>query len=169
MRNKNTLTIDIALKIDSDLWGNNNKEWENFFKPAANETLNRFDWETSVEISIVLTNDSAIQKLNREYRGKDNPTNVLSFPSFDDEEENHLFDKHHPVLLGDLVFSFETIQKEAVDSKKSFSDHLTHLCVHGLLHLLGFDHETDKEAEEMEALEVEILSKLNIFNPYILK
>ncbi len=116
---------------------------------AANHALNQ-----PCEISIVLTDDAHIQILNRDYRGKDKPTNVLSFP------------QDEPSLLGDLVFAYETIAREAIEQNKSFTDHMTHMIVHGTLHLIGYDHIKDHEAQIMEGLEIEILSKLNIKNPY---
>lgn len=107
-----------------------------------------------VEVSIVLTDDAHIQALNRDYRGKDKPTNVLSFP------------QDEPSLLGDVIIAYETIAREAEEQNKSFSDHFTHMLVHGTLHLLGYDHEAEAEAEEMEALEVAILSDIGVKNPY---
>lgn len=109
----------------------------------------------STEISIALSNDALIKDLNKEYRGKDKPTNVLSFPQDDD------------FSLGDIVLALETIQREAQDQDKRFEDHLSHLVVHGTLHLLGHDHEDDDEAEEMESLEVKALSDIGIENPYV--
>ncbi len=105
------------------------------------------------EISVVLGNNIFVQELNRDYRDKDEPTNVLSFPQ-------------EAPMLGDIIFAHETIIREADEQKKSFNDHLSHLVVHGTLHLLGYDHIKDEEAEEMEALEIEILKKIGIENPY---
>ena len=110
------------------------------------------------EVSLVLTDDAAVQILNRDYRGKDRPTNVLSFPVV-----------NAPGLLGDIVLSRETLVREAKIGEKAVHDHLTHLIIHGLLHLLGYDHETERDAVVMEALEVQALAKLGIANPYILK
>jgi probable rRNA maturation factor len=107
------------------------------------------------EVSIVLTDDTNIQTLNRDYRGKDKPTNVLSFPQDD-----------APGMLGDIVLAHETILREAEEQDKDFDSHLKHLVVHGCLHLLGYDHENDEDAEEMEALEVAILQKIGVKNPY---
>jgi probable rRNA maturation factor len=106
------------------------------------------------EISVVLTDDAHIQVLNRDYRGKNKATNVLSFPQDD------------PQMLGDIIIAYETIIREAKEQNKIFEHHLMHMLVHGCLHLLGYDHETDSEAEEMEALEIEILSGLSVKNPY---
>lgn len=118
----------------------------------------------NVEISVLLTNDEEIKDLNREYRGKDKPTNVLSFPQ--ETDLSSMCDLEACVLLGDIVLSIETIQLEAKQQQKLMHHHLAHLIVHGTLHLLGYDHETDTEAEEMEALEIDILKRHNIANPY---
>ena len=113
------------------------------------------------ELSIVLTNDDEIKKLNEDWRKKDNATNVLSFPAI----EISVGEAPGP-MLGDIVLAIETIEREARESAISFLDHLTHLIVHGLLHLLGYDHENDTDAEQMEALETEILAQLGIEDPY---
>ena len=101
-----------------------------------------------------------LQSLNDQYRNKNRPTNVLSFPA-DDEALPGM-----PRLLGDVVLAFETIQQEAAAQDKSLAAHFQHLCVHGTLHLLGYDHEDETEAAAMEALEIGILSALGIDNPY---
>jgi len=106
------------------------------------------------EVSILLTNDEEIRSLNKKFRGKDNATNVLSFP----QDETG--------MLGDIALALETLEREAGEQEKSFSDHFTHLFVHGVLHLMSYDHETDAEQNEMEALEVKILKQLGISNPY---
>lgn len=106
------------------------------------------------EISVVLTDDAEIQTLNKEWRGKDKPTNVLSFPQDED------------LLLGDIILSLGTIENEARSQDKALADHTAHLIVHGLLHLLGYDHEDEGEAEEMESLEIAICAQLGIRNPY---
>lgn len=113
----------------------------------------------AAEISIVLTNDAEQQELNREWRGKDSPTNVLSFPQIEP------FD---PVvgILGDIILARETLEREAVEQGVTFNDHFTHLVVHGFLHILGFDHIEDDDAEEMEGLETRILAGLGISDPY---
>ena len=108
---------------------------------------------TEAEASVVLGNDDFVQGLNRDYRSKDKPTNVLSFPQ-------------DLPMLGDIVFAYETVQREATEQEKSFDDHLLHLTVHGTLHLLGYDHIDDGEAEEMEALEINILEAMGVKNPY---
>ncbi len=114
-----------------------------------------------VELSLVFTDDEAIQKLNAEWRDKDKPTNVLSFPAFPVEPGDPL-----PPMLGDIVLAYETVVREAELEQKPLENHITHLIIHGLLHLLGYDHETDDEAEEMEALERRALARLAIPDPY---
>lgn len=114
--------------------------------------------DEEVELSIVLADDAFVQNLNKTWRGKDQPTNVLSFPA---GEATAGIDH-----LGDIVLASETISREAQEQGKKPDDHLTHLVVHGMLHLLGYDHEDDDEAEEMEALERRILAGLGIADPY---
>jgi probable rRNA maturation factor len=112
-----------------------------------------------VELAIVLTNDSAIRKLNRTWRGKDEPTNVLAFPARKQASPRGSF--------GDIVIAYETLAREAKAEGKAFSHHLAHLAVHGFLHLCGYDHETSRQAAAMERLEVAILARLRIPDPYI--
>ncbi len=112
------------------------------------------------ELSLVFVDDDRIQELNREWRDKDKPTNVLSFPGEDEDAE--IFGP----LLGDIIFALETVTREAREQEISFSDHYCHLVVHGLLHLFGYDHQIDEEAEVMEALEKRILAEMGIADPY---
>lgn len=111
--------------------------------------------------TVVFSSDSDVASLNATYRGKDGPTNVLSFPSetFDPDVGAH--------YIGDVVLARETIEKEAHEAGKSAADHVDHLIVHGLLHLFGFDHLEPSQADEMEQLEVAILANLGISNPYL--
>lgn len=123
-------------------------------------------------ISVLLTNDNHIQELNNEYREKNKPTNVLSFPSMDFNEEDddasiNIMDIMQQTELGDIILAYETIKSEAEEQKKPFDAHFKHLIVHGFLHLLGYDHIEEDQAEAMETLEAEILNKLGIENPYV--
>lgn len=113
-----------------------------------------------VEISLLLCDDARIQALNRDWRGQDKPTNVLSFPA------PLRPGRPGPRPLGDIALACETLHREARDEGKSAADHFSHLVVHGLLHLLGHDHGTPAEAEAMEALEVRVLAALGIADPY---
>ena len=106
------------------------------------------------EVSIILTNDSEIHALNREYRGKDTPTNVLSFELGDD------------VLLGDIYISFDTVMQQAKTENITMENHTAHMVVHGVLHLIGYDHLNDRQAKKMESKEIEALKKIGIKNPY---
>ena len=116
------------------------------------------------ELAVMLTDDAGIQTLNRNWRGIDKPTNVLSFPALQPRGPRHPDDA--PRMLGDIAIAYETVRREADEEQKPFGDHLSHLAVHGFLHLIGHDHEKDQEAETMEALEREILSQLGIPDPY---
>lgn len=114
-----------------------------------------------VEISLVFTDDAAIRIVNREWRDQDKPTNVLSFPAFPLEPGG----RPEP-MLGDIVLAEETLRREALDLAIAFDDHLTHLLVHGFLHLFGYDHMTEEEAAVMEGLETRILAELGLADPY---
>ena len=117
-----------------------------------------------VELAVMLTDDAGVRTLNKNWRGIDKPTNVLSFPALQPTGPSGPVDA--PRMLGDIAIAYETTRKEADDEQKPFDHHLSHLAVHGFLHLIGYDHETDDGAETMEALEREILSQLGIADPY---
>jgi len=117
------------------------------------------------ELAIMLTDDAGIRTLNQNWRGIDKPTNVLSFPALQPPEGVDEPDDM-PRMLGDIAIAYETTRREADEEDKPFANHLSHLAVHGFLHLVGYDHEKDDEAEEMEALEREILATLGIADPY---
>jgi probable rRNA maturation factor len=114
-----------------------------------------------VEISILLTDDAAIRQLNAQWRGKDQPTNVLSFPAPGAPDMRP--------SLGDIAIAYETCEREAGAELKTFQAHVTHLIVHGFLHLVGFDHESETDAVKMETLEREILAALGISDPYAIR
>ena len=117
-----------------------------------------------VELAVMLTDDAGIRTLNKNWRGIDKPTNVLSFPALQPTAAPR--DDDPPRMLGDIAIAYETLRREADEDAKPFDHHLSHLAVHGFLHLIGYDHETDEEAEAMEALEQEILAQLGIPDPY---
>jgi probable rRNA maturation factor len=121
------------------------------------------------EMAVVLADDAFIRGLNKTYRGHDKPTNVLSFPSVEHMERNakRVSKGANSFELGDVVLALETVEREAQQQNKSFKHHALHLLVHGTLHLLGYDHELDKDATKMEKLEVEVLKKLGLSNPYL--
>jgi probable rRNA maturation factor len=116
------------------------------------------------ELAVMLTDDAGIRTLNCNWRGIDKPTNVLSFPALQPTAASQPGDA--PRMLGDIAIAYETMRKEADDEGKPFDHHLSHLAVHGFLHLIGYDHETDDQAEAMETLEQEILAQLGISDPY---
>ncbi|MBY0381838.1 MAG: rRNA maturation RNase YbeY [Xanthobacteraceae bacterium] len=119
----------------------------------------------NTEVAVMLTDDERIRELNEQWRGQDKPTNVLSFPA-----EWHVGpDDGAPRMLGDIAIAYETTRREAEEEFKPFENHLSHLVVHGFLHLLGYDHIQDGEAEEMEELERDILATLGIADPYAIK
>ena len=113
------------------------------------------------EVSLLLCDDARIREINRDWRGLDKPTNVLSFPAAPKEA------LAKSPMVGDIAVAFETVTREAQEEGKTFADHYAHMIVHGFLHLVGYDHESDAEAEEMEALEIRILGELGIADPYV--
>ena len=118
------------------------------------EETSRLEPAVRGNIALLLTDDAAIKALNAQFRGMDKPTNVLSFPSDEDD------------FLGDIALARETAIREAEQDNISLRDHTAHLLVHGMLHLTGYDHETDIEASKMERLEIEVLQRLGVANPY---
>lgn len=120
-----------------------------------------------VEVSVRLTNDAEVHALNRDYRGKDKPTNVLSFAQYDAADFVMLGNTDDgEILLGDIVLAFETCAREAADKGLSAADHAAHLIVHGTLHLVGYDHLDDVSGDAMEAMETKALATLGLDDPY---
>lgn len=148
------LTIDIA--VEHDAWVSLDG-LETLVQRAAEAAVAESLAAPATELSLVLCDDAFIRTLNRDWRGKDKATNVLSFPA--DPSARH-------VTLGDIVVAYETSAAEAVREARPLGDHLAHLVVHGTLHLLGYDHETDPEADVMERLESRALERLGIASPY---
>ncbi len=169
--------IELDISVEVPVWSDQFPEYKARITDCFEQIVSQvpearnFSRIPLLELSILLTDDQNIQKLNKDYRDKDKATNVLSFPSLT-EEDIDVFLKSgseipgFPIILGDIIFAYETIKREALDQGKSFSDHFSHLCFHGMLHLVGYDHIEDAQAEEMEALEKNLLSKLSIDDPY---
>lgn len=151
----------IEILIESDGWSAVS-DVENLCGRAIAETARQASVPLlpDAAVSILMTDDHAVKALNRDWRGIDKPTNVLSFPVVAPDR------LAKAPLLGDIALGYETVAREARDGDKSLSDHLSHLLVHGFLHLLGHDHETDEEAERMENLERSVLASLGIADPY---
>ena len=120
---------------------------------------------SKVEVSILLSDDENLRILNKKYRGIDKPTNVLSFSNLDVNETVQF--EAMPLLLGDIVIAYETTMSEAEQEGKKLADHLSHLVIHGILHLFGHDHENHAQATVMESLETSTLAELGISDPYI--
>lgn len=135
-----------------------------YLKKVVETSLRHIATQSNCEIGIACVDNAESQQLNLEYRGKDKPTNVLSFPSDLPDEMAAILDSFP---IGDLVICIPVVLQEALDQQKTPIEHFTHMLVHGTLHLMGYDHETSEtDAEEMEALEIEILKKLGFDNPY---
>ncbi len=158
-------SFEIAVIARDPLWRDVEPRFEDLARRAAEAVFchdaTRRGLDGQVEASIVLADDALVRDLNRTYRRQDRPTNVLSFCN-DRKPEG----VNGPCLLGDVILARETVLREARDQGKSVAEHMSHLIVHGLLHLLGFDHEETPQAEKMEALEVAILAGIGIENPY---
>ena len=138
-----------------------------FIKKVIETTLRFIDVDQNCEIGIACVDHAESQKMNLDYRQKDKPTNVLSFPSEFPEEVLAMLDAWP---MGDLVICIPVVLQEALEQHKTPIEHFTHMLVHGTLHLMGYDHETsEQDAEDMEALEIQILAKLGFNNPYQLQ
>lgn len=156
-----TAKISVEATVEAGAWGEET-QWRPLVERVAAAVAGRSELivPDEAELSLLLTDDAHIRVLNRQWRDQDKPTNVLSFPAADEDD-----DEPGP-LLGDVVVAHETTAREATEEGKTFEDHFTHLLVHGLLHLFGYDHIEDEEAEEMEAFETEILAGLGVADPY---
>lgn len=158
-------TLDVAFTLLDPEWKDILDQHEDFFTAALQRAFVAVEFPAKAfSVSCVLGDDASVQELNRDYRGKDMPTNVLSFPMFDDFAD---FPEIEDVLeLGDIIVARETLLREAEEQGKDFRDHCAHLLVHGFLHLCGYDHMTADEQQEMEALEKDVLAQSGIANPY---
>lgn len=167
-------TFDINVRCAYDAWEEVFEHYDRTLSFAARYISEELQIDgRGFEINILLSEDKVLQVLNRDYRSKDKPTNVLSFPF----HSIHCDSQGMPVLperkvqgmtetLGDIAVSFQKTYHEAQIQNKPFEHHFIHLCVHGILHILGYDHEQDIDAINMELLEIKILKKFGIENPY---
>jgi probable rRNA maturation factor len=160
----------LKVELDqTDDW-NDGTDWEKVSQDAVKAAFAVADFapDATISISINLSDNDEVQALNAQWRGKDKPTNVLSFPMLEAEELNALIPTRagEEVLLGDLILARTVCFKEAQEKQIPMPQHVTHLIIHGTLHLLGYDHIDDYQAEHMEALEVKALASLGLDNPY---
>jgi probable rRNA maturation factor len=163
-----TRTLDFEVCVDAQAWITALPEAEELCRTAARAAWTAGPADVSVaEACVLLTDNDRSRALNRRYRGRDEPTNVLSFATGEATAGRTSMSRDVPVPLGDIVIAFEAAAKEAAEAQKAFGEHLQHLVVHGMLHLLGYDHETDAEAEVMERLESRILAGLGVPDPYV--
>lgn len=156
-------SLEIAVSLHDTAWLDACADLEHRARAAVTAVLQHLAIREPLEISLVFTDDAEQRVLNRDWRGKDRSTNVLSFPNMDDDGPAV---PGLPRLLGDVVLARETVTREAREQGKTLTDHTTHLLVHGTLHLLGYDHEAAEEAAEMEALERVVLERLGVADPY---
>ena len=165
--------LELALSTEAP-WPDH--DWEALAEKAARAAIaltphdGLTDGPALVEISVRLTTDDEVHMLNRQYRQKDKPTNVLSFPMVQPDllETVTQNSDDGEVLLGDIVLAHGVCEREAAERGIAIQTHATHLIVHGVLHLLGYDHIDDREAEAMEAIEIETLATLGIADPYLI-
>ena len=159
---KHQIVINI---IFDDNYGFKESVIKKIIRKTINLTLSELndDYKKKYEVNILLAQNEQMRKINRKYRKIDKVTNVLSFP------QGEIMSKlgKEKLLLGDIVLSLDKLRNEAENQSKKFNNHLTHIIMHGFMHLLGFDHENEKEAKVMEEKEKDILLKLSIDDPYI--
>ena len=164
------MMLEIALESDEE-W-DSSRSWEQLVRKAAEAAIGESAYpelaeiERKVEISVTLTGNEQVRALNAHWRGKDKPTNVLSFPMADERDLNSANIAVPELLLGDIVLARGVCVSEAAEKGISVEDHARHLLVHGTLHLLGYDHHDEADAADMEAREVRALARLGVANPY---
>jgi probable rRNA maturation factor len=162
----------LEVAVDADGEWDSSRSWEDLARKAARAAIAESDYpeladaERTVEIAVTLTGDEQVRALNFEWRGKDKPTNVLSFPMADERDLQKANLAGPELLLGDIILARGVCQAEATDKGVTVEQHATHLLVHGTLHLLGYHHHDDRDAADMEAREVRALARLGIANPY---
>jgi probable rRNA maturation factor len=164
------MMLEIALEADEE-W-DSSRSWDKLVRKAAEAAIAESqypeiaDSERPVEISVTLTGDEEVRALNAKWRGKDTPTNVLSFPMAEELDLTRATVDGRELLLGDIILARGVCEAEAADKGVTVEQHATHLIVHGTLHLLGYDHHDDTQAADMEAREVRALARLGVANPY---
>jgi probable rRNA maturation factor len=162
----------LEIAIDADQEWDSSRSWDDLVRNAAEAAIaeSAFPQLTMtgrpVEISVRLTGNDQVRALNAQWRGKDKPTNVLSFPMLEEDELHDANVAGPELLLGDIILARGVCLNEAAEKGVTFEDHATHLLIHGTLHLLGYDHHGEDEAAEMEAREIRALERLGIANPY---
>ncbi|MFA7428895.1 MAG: rRNA maturation RNase YbeY [Rhodospirillaceae bacterium] len=160
-----SVAVDVDIAVEDDRWRAALPGLDELVTVAVNAALaGAEEDEGPLEVSVVLTSDAAVQALNREWRGKDAPTNVLSFAVRESGAPPP--PAGVPETLGDVIVAFETTADEATEAGTDLKAHVCHLLVHGVLHLVGYDHLDDSDAEDMEGLETEVLAGLGIDDPY---
>ena len=181
-----TPRISIAVTVLTPAWRDSLPEVEPLARRVARAALTAVEAAAvdaaparEAEVGLVLADDATLGRLNRRYRGIEGPTNVLSFavsegapcessPSEGSSSEGSAPESNGPLLLGDVVLAYETVRREAAEQGKRFCDHLCHLVVHGVLHLLGHEHASEAQATAMERLEIAALAGLGVSDPYVL-
>ena len=164
------MTLDIAIDADAE-WDSSN-DWASLARSAATAAIAESAFPQlassprTVELSVRLTSDAEVHALNAEWRGKDKPTNVLSFPMAEGDELETAAQPGPELMLGDIILARGVCEAEAADKGLPLEDHAAHLMVHGTLHLLGYDHMDDDSAADMEAREVRALARIGIADPY---
>jgi probable rRNA maturation factor len=166
------LSLDITIAINDPAWAREVKGLRQLAEQIVETTLTHMrthlpeamqQSHEEIGLAVVFTNDKEIQELNHRFRAKNTPTNVLSFPADVEAPQP----EHQELVLGDIILAYGVVAREAEEQQKPLTHHMTHMVVHGLLHLLGFDHMVEAQAEVMEAHERTILHLFNIPDPYI--
>ena len=164
------MMLEVAVEADEE-W-DSSSPWTQLARRAAQAAIAESEYpeladaERTVELSVTLTSDEHVRALNSQWRRKDKPTNVLSFPMVDELDLKKANVAGPELLLGDIILAHGVCEAEAAEKGVSVEQHATHLMVHGTLHLLGYDHHDDREAADMEAREICALERLGIANPY---
>ena len=164
------MMLDIA--VDADAEWDSSRPWEQLVRKSAEAAIAESAFPDlsrsvrQVELSVRLTSDEEVRALNAQWRGKDRPTNVLSFPLSERYELEQVDEDGPELMLGDIILARGVCEREAAEKHVSVDEHATHLLVHGTLHLLGYDHGDDADAADMEQREVKALARLGIADPY---